>query len=172
MLLFATNSDSGFIGEVRAAPDGSPFLEIQSATGGPWDLHVPLVEQAITRRQGGHSEGGAFIAAPILVADKVVGVVGVANRAGGYNDSVLAEIQPLLATYGSLIEARRSASGRRAAEESLQQLNASLESEVQRRAATFETLATLSPVGIVRMDASAQCVYVNQRYCEMLGVSS
>jgi PAS domain S-box-containing protein len=171
VLLFATSSDSGFIGEVRAAPDDSPFLEIQSATGGPWDLHVPLVDQAITTGKVATQKGAAFIAVPILVSDKVVGVVGVANRVGGYNDSVLAEIQPLLATYGSLIEARRSALRRRAAEESLQQLNASLESEVQRRAATFETLATLSPVGIVRMDASAQCLYVNQRYCEMLGVT-
>ena len=171
VLLFATNSDSGFISEVRAAPDGGSFLEIQAATGGPWDLQVPLVEQAIASGRAATGGDGAFIAAPILVADKVVGVIGVANRAGGYDDSVLAEIEPLLATYGSLIEARRSALRRRAAEESLQQLNASLETEVQRRAATFETLASLSPVGIVRMDAQARCVYVNQRYCEMLGIS-
>ena len=170
VLLFATNSDSGFISEVRAAPDGSSFLEIQAATGGPWDLQVPLVEQAIASGRAATGGDGAFIAAPILVADKVVGVIGVANRAGGYDDSVLAEIEPLLATYGSLIEARRSALRRRAAEESLQQLNASLETEVQRRAATFETLASLSPVGIVRMDAQARCLYVNQRYCEMLGI--
>ena len=170
VLLYATNSDSGFISEVRAAPDGSSFLEIQAATGGPWDLQVPLVEQAIA--SGRAATGGeAFIAAPILVADKVVGVIGVANRAGGYDESILAEIEPLLATYGSLIEARRSALRRRAAEESLQQLNASLETEVQRRAATFETLASLSPVGIVRMDAQAKCLYVNQRYCEMLGIT-
>jgi PAS domain S-box-containing protein len=101
----------------------------------------------------------------------VIGVIAVANRTGGYDEGILAEIQPLLATYGSLIEARRSALRRRAAEESLQKLNASLETEVQRRAATFETLASLSPVGIVRMDADAQCLYVNQRYCEMLGIT-
>jgi two-component system cell cycle sensor histidine kinase/response regulator CckA len=53
VLLFATSSDSGFIGEVRSAPDGSPFLEIQAATGGPWDLQVPLVEQAITSGKAG-----------------------------------------------------------------------------------------------------------------------
>jgi len=171
VLLYATNSDSGFISEVRSAPDGSPFLEIQAATGGPWDLRLSLLEQAIAAGKATTSVDGAFIAAPILVADKVVGVIGVANRLGGYDEGILAEIEPLLATYGSLIEARRSALRRRAAEESLQQLNASLESEVQRRAATFETLAALSPVGIVRMDAAAHSLYVNQRYCEMLGIS-
>lgn len=170
VLLYATNSDGGFISEVRAAPDGSPFLEIQAATGGPWDLQVPLVEQAMATGRPASRPDGAFIAAPILVADQVVGVIGVANRAGGYDEGVLAEIEPLLATYGSLIEARRSALRRRAAEESLQQLNASLETEVQRRAATFETLASLSPVGIVRMDGQARFLYVNQRYCEMLGI--
>ncbi len=171
VLLYATNSDGGFISEVRTAPDGSAFLEIQAATGGPWDLQVPLVEQAMASGRAATRADGAFIAAPILVADQVVGVIGVANRAGGYDEGILAEIQPLLATYGSLIEARRSALRRRAAEESLQQLNASLETEVQRRAATFETLASLSPVGIVRMDAQARCLYVNQRYCEMLGIN-
>src|SRR5262249_16074926 len=50
-----------------------------------------------------------------------------------YGDVVLAEIQPLLATYGSLIQGRRSALLRRAAEESLRVLNADLESEVERR---------------------------------------
>ncbi len=171
VLLYATSSDSGFIGEVRPAPDGSPFLEIQAATGGPWDLQVALVERAIATGKAATRDDGAFIAAPIRVSDKVVGVIGVANRTGGYDEGILAEIQPLLATYGSLIEARRSALRRRAAEESLQQLNARLETEVQRRAATFETLASLSPVGIVRMDAEAQCLYVNQRYCEMLGIT-
>ncbi len=170
VLLYATNSDGGFISEVRTAPDGSAFLEIQAATGGPWDLQVPLVEQAMATGRPATRADGAFIAVPILVADQVVGVIGVANRAGGYDEGILAEIQPLLATYGSLIEARRSALRRRAAEESLQQLNASLETEVQRRAATFETLASLSPVGIVRMDAHGRCLYVNHRYCEMLGI--
>ena len=170
VLLYATDSDGGFIGEVRAAPDGSAFLEIQTATGGPWDLQVPLVEQAMASGKPATRPDGAFIAAPILVADQVVGVIGVANRAGGYDEGILAEIEPLLATYGSLIEARGRALRRRAAEELLQQLNASLETEVQRRAATFETLASLSPVGIVRMDAQARCLYVNQRFCEMLGV--
>jgi GAF domain-containing protein len=109
VLLYATHSDSGFISEVRAAPDGSSLLEIQAATGGPWDLQVPLVEQVTASGRAAARSDGAFIAAPILVADKVVGVIGVANRAGRYDESILAEIEPLLANYGSLARIHRHA---------------------------------------------------------------
>jgi PAS domain S-box-containing protein len=36
--------------------------------------------------------------------------------------------------------------------------------------ARLETLAALSPVGIARMDTQAHCQYVNDRYCEILGI--
>lgn len=34
----------------------------------------------------------------------------------------------------------------------------------------FDTLAVASPVGIFRTDAAGQCVYVNQRWCELAGL--
>lgn len=59
-------------------------------------------------------------------------------------------------------EARWTDLQRREAEDCFRRLKTSLE--------MFETLAALSPVGIVRTDAAAQCEYVNERYCEMLGI--
>ena len=160
VLLEATHGASGFIGEVRWVSQGVPELELHAATpdlrsatpsraGANLGPFAALLQQALrsgkvvmandssfVRRADSPEElspVAACMIAPLLSADQVVGAVGVASRPGHYDESVLAEIQPLLATCGSLIEARRNALSRRAAEASLQQLNIHLESEVARR---------------------------------------
>ena len=141
VLLEATQSAAGFIGEVSWSPQGVPALESHAASPGLWNDPPAsplkeLIDQSI--RSGKVVKAHepplpACLIAPLLASDQVVGVVGIANRTGGYDGVVLAEIQPLLATCASLIEARRNAVRRRAAEYALQQLNAHLESEVTRR---------------------------------------
>jgi PAS domain S-box-containing protein len=169
VLLEATGSELGFVGELEQSGYGRPQLALRAAKGDAWQGLVaginlldsaripgqaPLAHKVrmalesgrpvIVNAGTGASSGAdlaelpgvvSFMGVPISVSKGVVGVVGVANRAGGYGESVLAEIQPLLATYGSLIQGRRSALLRRAAEESLRVLNADLEAEVERRTA-------------------------------------
>ena len=140
VLLEATHSAAGFIGEVSWSPQRVPTLESHAATPGLWNdspiAFEELIQQSI--RSGKVLRANepplpAWLIAPLLASDQVVGVVGIASRPGGYDGVALAEIQPLLATCASLIEARRNAVRRRAAEYALQQLNAHLESEVTRR---------------------------------------
>ena len=137
-------------------------------------------EPATDPRRGGltagHAALTAFLGAPINVGERVVGMIGVANRPGGYDESVLAEIQPLLATYGSLILARRNALRRRAAEDSLRELNANLEAEVQRRTAAllaseqrYSDLVERINDAIVRDDAAGRLVYANHHFLEWFG---
>lgn len=141
VLLEATHSGAGFIGEVSWSPQGVPALESHAATPGLWNDSPPtpfreLIEQAIRSGKvlkANEAPHPPCLIAPLLASGQVVGIVGIAHRPGGYDGAVLAEIQPLLATCASLIEARRSAVRRRAAEYALQQLNAHLESEVTRR---------------------------------------
>ncbi len=139
----------------------------------------PVIDNGDTVNTGAGdaSLSGAFLGVPITVAGSVVGMVGVTSRAGGYDGQVLGEIQPLLATYGSLILARRNSVRRRAAEESLRELNANLEAEVRRRtAAQMETEQRYSDLvenindAIIRDDVEGRLVYANHRFLEWFGL--
>ncbi len=44
------------------------------------------------------------------------------------------------------------------------------EEELRRSTTLFQTLARVSPVGIFRADAEGNCVYVNERWCEIAGI--
>ena len=66
---------------------------------------------------------------------------------------------------------------RRIAETRVQSLNESLERRVSNRTAELEEsrsryreLASIAPVGIFRMDAGKQMIYVNEKWCAMAGI--
>ncbi len=71
-------------------------------------------------RRGGHPDGHppleAFLGIPIVRGSDVLGMVAVANRPDGYDEGVAEELQPLVATVGSMIEALRAEEARSAAE--------------------------------------------------------
>ncbi len=186
--LLAASAEGGsaaarqFISEHRA--DGHEFHNLGSLLGAVMLEDQPLIANDVPNdpRSGGISEGHpalrSFMGVPVMVAGATIGMLGVANRAAGYDQAVLNELQPLLATCGSLLVASRNEQRRRAAEEALRALNANLETEVQRRAAaladserTFTTLATSSPVGIFRTDAAGAFVLVNDQWCSITGLS-
>jgi PAS domain S-box-containing protein len=69
--------------------------------------------------------------------------------------------------------------GRRIAEARVQSLNESLERRVADRTAELEEsrsryreLTNIAPVGIFRMDAAKQMIFVNEKWCDMAGVSA
>lgn len=68
----------------------------------------------------GHPAMHAFLGLPVFNADSLIGMVGVANRPGGYDAALVEATQPLLATYASLIEARRSRQERERARRTIQ----------------------------------------------------
>jgi PAS domain S-box-containing protein len=212
VLLEATGSRTGFIGEVLYTSEDKPYLKTQAITDitdgkGPVPSHVAEHASGATRLTSittlfaavmnssrpliandpvndprcidlppAHSLT-AFLGIPINVGGRVVGMIGVANAPGGYDERVLAEIQPLLATYGSMIVARRNALHRRTAEESLRALNANLEAEVQRRAAAllaseerYSDLVERINDAIVRDDVDGRLVYANHHFLEWFGL--
>ncbi|MCS6865257.1 MAG: PAS domain S-box protein [Gemmataceae bacterium] len=67
----------------------------------------------------GHPPLYAFLGVPLYRGHELVGMVGVANRPGGYSEAVLETIQPLISTCSSLIYAHQLQQQRRAMEESL-----------------------------------------------------
>jgi PAS domain S-box-containing protein len=70
----------------------------------------------------GHPPLRAFLGLPLYRSDKMIGVIGVANRPGGYDEAMGAFLAPLLATCTNLIEASRIDADRRATEDQMRAL--------------------------------------------------
>jgi PAS domain S-box-containing protein len=78
----------------------------------------------------GHPPLNSFLGIPVMVGDNLVGMVGIANRAAGYNESVIQEIEPLTRTYQTFIVSRRSELTRLSAEAELKALNKDLDNRI------------------------------------------
>ena len=68
-------------------------------------------------RPEGHPPLNCFLGLPVAKGDQILGLIALANRPRGYEESMVARLQPLVATVGSMIEAIRSDEARRAAEQ-------------------------------------------------------
>ncbi|MBM3391835.1 MAG: PAS domain S-box protein [Betaproteobacteria bacterium] len=93
------------------------------------------------RRSGiprGHPELKAFMGLPLYRADKLVGMIAVANRPGGYYDELVERLQPFSTTCAVLIEAYRNSQRRRHAEGMLRKMNVELEDHVSQRTAELQ----------------------------------
>ncbi|WP_395827313.1 ATP-binding protein [Archangium violaceum] len=109
----------------REAPKGMEFRNLQTLFGAVMTSGNPVVANAPDsdpRRGGlpkGHPPLRAFLGLPFHSATEMVGMVGIANRPGGYDDQVIAFLQPLLATCCAILQGLRSERRRRHAEEEL-----------------------------------------------------
>lgn len=77
-------------------------------------------------RRGGMPEGHPaldhFAGIPVYYGEKIVGEIGLANRAGGYDEALLEYMTPLIAACGRIIVARRDRDARRIAERKLEEM--------------------------------------------------
>jgi PAS domain S-box-containing protein len=115
------------------APKGMEFRNLKTLFG-----HVMTSEQIVIaneapvdpRRGGlpsGHPPLRAFLGIPIKLGSELVGMIGAANRSGGYSQDLITELEPLIASYGNLIQARRNRILREGAEASLRENEARLQ---------------------------------------------
>ncbi len=82
------------------------------------------------RRHGipeGHPPLNAFLGIPFYNGKKLVGMVGLANRPGGYDEGLVEYLEPLLFTCANIIEAHNIDKLKGKAEESLKKSEQSLE---------------------------------------------
>lgn len=113
------------------------------ATGQPVLSNAPAKDPRRGGLPAGHPPLESFLGMPILLGSDLVGVVGIANRPGGYEETLVEELSPLLSTYGNLIVARRSRLTQQAAEEKLKEHATTLEQRVAERTAALEASQAL-----------------------------
>lgn len=67
----------------------------------------------------GHPPLTAFLGMPVLNGPDLVGMIGIANRPGGYDQEIIDMLRPIVATSGCILASYRSAVGQKRAEEEL-----------------------------------------------------
>jgi PAS domain S-box-containing protein len=147
----------------RLAPN-LEFFNLRTLFGAVITGGKPLISNdpsADPRRGGlpsGHPPLYAFMGLPLYAGDELVGMAGVANRPGGYQDEMVRYLQPLLTSCGGLIAAYRSDRHRRRAEEALR------ESE-----ARFRMMADTAPVLLWMSGPDALCTFFNKPWLDFTG---
>lgn len=72
-------------------------------------------------RPGGHPDLDAYLGLPLYSGKMMVGMIGLANRAGGYDEPMIEYLNPLLRTCGQIIQAFRNDRERKQAISSLRE---------------------------------------------------
>jgi len=108
----------------------------------------------------GHPAMTAFLAVPLFHGGEMVGQLGMANRAGGYDQALVDHLQPLFTSVAAIFGAVRAERARSAAEQALREQQEQLQT-------TFD----LAGVGIIQIGLDGTPSMINQRFCELLGRS-
>lgn len=101
------------------APTGLEFTNLKTLfgvvveTGEPVITNDPMHDARRGGLPNGHPKMRALLGAPLKCGNELIGMVGIANRAGGYNEEFLSYIEPLLRTSANVIEASINAQKRR-----------------------------------------------------------
>ena len=111
------------------AAQGFEFKNLKTLFGQVMTTGEPVIANSPStdKRRGGLPDGhpalNAFLGLPIFNDTQVIGMIGAANRPGGYDDKIIEEIKPLLATYANLIMGKRGMQSQLEAEQKLQEQN-------------------------------------------------
>ncbi len=149
----------------KNAPDGMEFHQLDNLFGAVIRTNKVVISNSPAKdpRSGGlppgHPPLKSFLGLPIFGGKgELVGMAGLANRRGGYDDALAARLQPLCDALGVMIF-------------SIQRDRRRRESEAALRAneARLRIFADHVTDGLFLQDAETRVVDVNQRACESLG---
>jgi hypothetical protein len=110
---------------LKAKKNGMIFSNLDSLYGSVLQTGQPVLSNQPSsdpRSSGipkGHPPLNAFIGLPFYGGGKLLGMVGIANRQGGYEQSQIDYLQPFLTTCGNLIQAYRNNLKRQQVEDEL-----------------------------------------------------
>jgi GAF domain-containing protein len=109
----------------QAARNGLVFAKLDSLYGAVLETAAPVIanQPATDERRGGLPRGHpalrAFLGLPLCVNGRLQGMVGIANRPGGYDAALVTYLEPFLQICGSLVLACRNNARREQAEQEL-----------------------------------------------------
>ena len=95
-------------------------------TGKPVISNSPTTDSRRGGTPSGHPPLNSFLGLPFFQGKTLMGMVGIANRTGGYNQEIIDYLAPFLVTCSNLIEGYRLDGKRREAEEQLSYTNEQL----------------------------------------------
>jgi PAS domain S-box-containing protein len=186
VVLRATESEAGVLGEVRGSPgeEALGLRALQGASSGGFDLQegatsrglLALLETALRAgqplvvREAEAPEQGAlpagvrsFLGVPFGQGERFLGVLGLVNRPGGYRPEHVALLAPFLESCAHLVSFYRSQQAREIAEAE--------RAAAQREAERFRHLFELSNVNVAVVSSDGILVDANPAYLRTLGWS-
>ncbi len=119
------------------APKGMEFRNLDTLFGAVITTARPVLSNDPAndpRKYGtppGHFPLNTFMGLPFFHGQELVGMVGVANRKQGYDEEMVARLQPFLNTCASVAQAIRENQHRRCAEEALRESEARLGTAIE-----------------------------------------
>lgn len=146
------------------APQGMKFDNLQTlfgvvmVTGKPVIANNPSTDKRLGALPPGHPPLNAFLGLPFYNGNRLLGMVGIANRSNGYNQALIDYLEPFLATCSNIIQASRS-------EKKRQDSESALRASEERYRQIVET----SNEGIWLLDAQGKTSFVNPQVLQMLG---
>ncbi len=135
------------------APNGMMFTNLDTLFGAVMTTAQPVIanDPVNDPRSGGLPEGhpplNAFLGIPFVKGERLVGMMGIANRPAGYDQDMIDYLQPLSETCGNIIEFLGVEEERRKLLQAIEQ----------------------SPVSVVITDTDAKIEYVNPKFTEITG---
>lgn len=141
-------------------PQGMEFTNLNSLFGAAMTTGEPVIANDPDhdpRRGGlpaGHPPLTAFLGLPILLGRRMVGLVGVANRPGGYSQEEITFLEPLSGTIAQLIDARQATQAHLAINNTIKQLS---------------LVASKTTNGVIITDVEGQIEWVNAGFERISG---
>jgi signal transduction histidine kinase len=111
----------------------------------------PLADTRASGRPDGHPPLDSYIGIPLKAGDRLVGQIGLANRAGGFDESLVDELEPLLKVITNQITRHMDAAAAGQVERELSSLVAALED------------------GLIFADADSRVLFANEAFCHLMG---
>ncbi len=146
---------------------GLEFTNLNTLFGAVMASRQPVIANspATDLRRGGLPEGhpplNAFLGVPFSQSGELIGMVGIANRPGGYDHGIVDFLDPFLATCANIVAAYRNDRRRQEVEEALRHSEAKLR-------ATFETVVD----GIITINEAGIITAVNPAAEQLFGYAS
>lgn len=184
VVLALTGSESGVIGAMYQTPGSTPSFRVIASlplneTNAPWELPVhsetpggeprdlrALVGAVSTSGKpvlcGGPGAEQTFLGLPLESGGERLGVVGLANRPGGYDAELIDFLQPFLLVCGSLVIGCRKEQRYRRDEQELRRIE---ERSAERLRLVMESVAD----GVWDLDVTTGQMFTNRRWLSMLG---